>query len=100
MNFDKSKVVWFGCEEPPNITYLNHLNFEWNPKFFTLLEIVHLLISVPTHSQKAIKEINTLLYKFLWNNKPEKIKHSMSSLHLLEGGVDMLDLKMLDQALN
>ena len=39
MNNDKTKVVWFGCEQPPNIIYLPHLKFEWNPETFTLLGI-------------------------------------------------------------
>ena len=39
MNFDKTKVIWFGCSQPPNITYLPHLKFEWNPKTFNLLGI-------------------------------------------------------------
>ena len=39
MNFDKTKVVWLGCEHPPNITYLPHLPFEWNPKTFTVLGV-------------------------------------------------------------
>ena len=39
MNFDKTKVVWFGCEEPPNRIYLPHLNFNWNPSTFNILGI-------------------------------------------------------------
>ena len=39
MNFDKTKVVWFGCEHPPVIKYLSHMNFEWNPKTFTVLGV-------------------------------------------------------------
>ena len=39
MNFDKTKVVWFGCENPANITFLPHLPFEWNPKTFTILGV-------------------------------------------------------------
>ena len=39
MNFDKTKVVWFGCEHPPNITFMPHLNFEWNPRVFSLLGV-------------------------------------------------------------
>ena len=39
MNFDKTKVIWFGCENPPNTTYLPHLPFEWNPKSFTILGV-------------------------------------------------------------
>ena len=40
MNFDKTKVVWFGCEHQNNTVFLPHLNFEWNPKSFTILGIV------------------------------------------------------------
>ena len=65
-------------------------------KTIVISKIVHLLISLPTPSQKVIREINTLLYKFLWNNKPDKIKRSISSLHLVEGGLNMLDFKMFD----
>ena len=39
MNFDKTKVVWFGCKDPPNRKYLEQFNFEWNPKTFTLLGV-------------------------------------------------------------
>ena len=39
MNNDKTKVVWFGCDSPPNTTYLNHLNFEWSPPVFSALGI-------------------------------------------------------------
>ena len=39
MNFEKTKVVWFGCEEPPNRTYLSHLPFEWNPNTFSILGV-------------------------------------------------------------
>ena len=149
MNFDKTKAVWFGCEDPPNITYLNHLNFEWNPKSFSLLgvefttdlkditdknilkkltemtielkqwskrdltpfgkitviktliisKIVHLLINLPTATPKVIKELNTLFYRFLWNDKPDKIKRVITNLHYSQGGLNMIDLNKFDQSL-
>ena len=52
MNFDKTKVVWFGCENPPNITYLPHLPFEWNPNKFSILGVEF------TTDLKDITEIN------------------------------------------
>ena len=41
MTFDKTKVavVWFGCEQPPNTKYLNHLHFEWKPNSFSVLGV-------------------------------------------------------------
>ena len=39
MNFDKTKVIWFGCEHHIDTVYLPDLNFEWNPKIFTVLGV-------------------------------------------------------------
>ena len=39
MNNEKTKVIWFGCQNPPNTVYLPQLNFHWNPETFTLLGI-------------------------------------------------------------
>ena len=149
MNFDKTKVVWFGCKDPPSISYLDHLNFEWNPKSFSLLgvefttdlkditdknimkkltqmtielnqwskrdltpfgritviktlilsKIVHILISLPSPTPKVIKDLNTIFYKFLWNNKPDRIKRTITNLHHLKGGLNMIDLNKFDQSL-
>ena len=54
MNFDKTKVVWFGCEHPNNTVYLPELNFEWNPKSFKILGITF------TTDLKNISDINIL----------------------------------------
>ena len=42
-------------------------------KALAVSQIVHVLISLPTH-QGAHKEINTLLYDFLWESKGDKLK--------------------------
>ena len=39
MNFDKTKVIWFGCNRPPDIKYMPEINFSWNPKTFTVLGV-------------------------------------------------------------
>ena len=54
MNYDKTKVVWFGCEHPPNTVFLPHLNFEWNPKTFSMLGVDF------TIDLKNITDINIL----------------------------------------
>ena len=70
MNFDKTKVVWFGCEEPPNIKYLNHLNFEWNPKSFTLLG-VEFTIDLKNISDKNIYKKMTEMTIEITNDQSE-----------------------------
>ena len=44
-------------------------------KALAVSQIVHVLTSLPTH-QGALKEINTLLYDFLWESKGDKIKRT------------------------
>ena len=39
MNFDKTKVIWFGCPRPPDDVYLTHFKFEWNPPKFDILGV-------------------------------------------------------------
>ncbi|GFO15076.1 reverse transcriptase [Plakobranchus ocellatus] len=37
MNQDKAKVIWFGCPRPPETIYLPNLQFDWNPRKFSVL---------------------------------------------------------------
>ena len=39
MNFEKTKVVWFGSKAYSETRYLTELNFIWNPKEFTILGV-------------------------------------------------------------
>ena len=149
MNFDKTKVVWFGCRGNPEEVYLPEMNFEWNPSSFCVLgvdftktlknitdiniekklgqmqgeinnwskrdltpfgkvtviktliisKIVHLLIALPSPSSKIVKKINTMLYDFLWDGKPDKIKRTIANKKLEMGGIDMIDIELFDKAL-
>ena len=97
--WDKGKVyalgVWFSTLEE-NAFYINfsekierikNILNSWSARRLTLLgkitiikslavsQIVHVLSALPTH-QGALKEINPLLYDFLWNGKGDKIKRT------------------------
>ena len=149
MNFEKTKVIWFGCNRPPDIIFMPELNFNWNARTFTVLGIdfttdlknisdinitkkipsmvqeinqwnkrditplgkitviktlllskfVHILISLPSPSIKIMNEINTLLYKFLWNGKPDQVKREIAKQTFVKGGLDMIDFKLFDESL-
>ncbi len=149
MNFDKTKVVWFGCAETPTEVFLPVLNFEWNPPSFTILgieftrdlknisekniekkltemqqeinnwtkrdltpfgkvtviktliisKIVHILISLPTPNKNILTRINKMLYEFLWDGKPDKIKRSIAKQKLENGGIGMIDIDSFAKAL-
>ena len=39
MNFEKTKVIVFGCQNENYEDYMPHLKFEWNPKKFKILGV-------------------------------------------------------------
>ena len=149
MNFQKTKVIWFGCANNQSDIFMPHLNFEWNPPTFNILgieftihlnnisdinienklpemqkainswskrdltpfgkvvvirtliisKIVHILISLPTPSKKTMKKVNKMLYDFLWDGKPDKIKRDIAKHKLEKGGLNMIDIDFFDKAL-
>ena len=48
---------------------------------------------------EAIKEINTIFYKFLWNDKGDKIKRKIMITDYSEGGLKMIDIASFNQSL-
>ena len=149
MNFQKTKVIWIGCQPDPNEVFLPHMNFEWNPIKFNILgidftrdlkdisdkniesklyemqreinswskrdltpfgrvvvirtlvisKIVHILISLPTPSKRMMLKINNMLFDFLWDGKPDKIKRCIAKQKLDNGGINMIDIDLFDKAL-
>ena len=61
-------------------------------------QCVHLLSTIP-RSESFLKTLNTLLYKFLWNRKPDKIRRSTISLSYMQGGMKMINIHNFDKAL-
>ena len=149
MNFDKTKVIWFGNNNEMGDIFMPHLNFVWNPEKFNILgvdftkdlkdisdkniekklaemqrdinswskrdltpfgritviksliisKIVHILISLPSPSKQMFKRINEMLYNFLWDGKPDKIKRNTAKLNLEKGGLGMIDIELFDKSL-
>ena len=48
---------------------------------------------------EAIKELNTIFYKFLWNEKGDKIKRSVMINNFSEGGLKMIDIASFNKSL-
>ena len=82
----------------------------WKNRYFTPLgritiiktnlvsQCVHLLSTLPK-SNSFLKELNSILYNFLWNGKPDKIRRSASNLKYIEGGLNMINIYNFDRAL-
>ena len=67
-------------------------------KALAVSQIVHVLTSLPTH-QGALKEINTLLYDFLWEGKGDKIKRTEMINDKDKGGLKMIDIQSFNKLL-
>ena len=110
--------VWFSTLEQnafcvnfsEKIEKMKNILNSWSARRLTLLgkitiikslavsQIVHVLSSLPTH-QGALKEINSLLYDFLWDNKGDKIKRSEMINDYDKGGLKMIDIQSFNESL-
>ena len=50
-------------------------------------------------NHEAIKEINTICYKFLWNDKGDKIKRKIMINNYSEGGLTAIDIASFNKSL-
>ena len=68
-------------------------------KALAVSQIVHVLTSLPTH-QGALKEIDTLLYDFLWESKGDKLKRTQVMNDYDKEGLKMIDIQSFNKLLN
>ena len=66
-------------------------------KRLAVSQLVYILAPLQT-DHKAIKEINELFYKFLWDEKGDKIKNVMIK-DFSEGGLKMIDIQSFNKSL-
>ena len=101
----------------PNLNYSvivdeipKRLNF-WNQRYTTPLgrinilktlilpKFIHLFTVLLKPPASDIKKINSMFYKFIWNNKPDKIKRTIINKPYHQGGLKMIDLGTFIEAL-
>ena len=68
-------------------------------KTFILSKLNHLLLSLPNPNPNLLSKINSILYRFLWSNKPDKIKRDVVRLPPWEGGLGMIDFELFMKSL-
>lgn len=68
-------------------------------KTFMISVFNHLFLMLPNPSQNIIQHINKVMFNFLWNNKPSKIKVATIQKQYFEGGLKMINLNAFIQAL-
>ena len=59
----------------------------------------HLFISLPDPSNAFINRLNDMFYKFIWNNKIDKVKRTTITRDYLKGGLKMINIGQFLKAL-
>ena len=62
-------------------------------KTFLLAKLNHLFTPLPNPDDSFVKEINELLFKFIWSSKPDKINRYTVMLDKKIGGLKMINIK-------
>ena len=68
-------------------------------KYLALSKFVHLFIPLPAPPNELIKELEKLLYKFLWISGPDRIKRKIIIKNIAYAGLRMVELKPVIKAL-
>ena len=68
-------------------------------KTFILSKLNHLLLSLPNPNPGLLSKIKSMFYRFLWSNKPDKIKRDVVTLPHLAGGLKMIDIDLFMKSL-
>ena len=62
-------------------------------KNFALPKLIYPLTSLQNPPKETVKQIEQLMYSFLWDNKPDKIKRSTLIKDYNQGGLRMIDIE-------
>ena len=61
-------------------------------KTFILSKFNHLFMSLPSPNDFFLKQFSKILYGYLWDDKPDKIKRLQLTQDYLDGGIKMIDI--------
>ena len=61
-------------------------------KTYVLSKFIHLFSTLPNPSIDFLKKLNTIIYTFIWDGKPDKISRNQLSKQTTEGGLKMIDI--------
>ena len=62
-------------------------------KTFLISQLNHIFLSLPLPIKSFLQKMKDLLYKFLWDNKPDKIKRAVVTQDYKQGGLKMLNIE-------
>ena len=62
-------------------------------------KLVYVLSSLPDRAKQPIKQIETIMYYFLWDSKPAKIKREILIMDHVKEGLKLIDLEIFIKSL-
>ena len=68
-------------------------------KSLLVSQLNHLFTSIPNPSEQLLKAINVSFFRFIWNNKPDKISRKQIVSSYANGGLKMVDITHFSHAL-
>ena len=76
-----------------NKRYLTPLGKITIVKTFLLSKLIHIFTALPDPDSNDIKELNHILFSFIWSGKPDKINRKVLIMDKLIGGLSMIKIK-------
>ena len=61
-------------------------------KTFILSSFNHIFSSLPITNNILVKKLNSLLYSFVWDNKPDKVNRQLITNSYMNGGLNMVNI--------
>ena len=99
LNYDKYLTEAKMIIKHWNKRYLTPLGKISVIKTFILSKFIHIFTALPTPKDAQIDELNKLIYQFVWNNKPDKIKRIQITQGYENGGLKLTNIPIFIDSL-
>lgn len=111
INFTHHAEDFFKLNYLPKLSRIKNLIHQWSKrdltpigkiiiiKTFAVSQLVYILTVLPSPPVNFLQEINRLFHKFIWDNKPDKIRRSVLLNNKQDGGLRMIDVALFATSL-
>ena len=102
---------FFRLNFTPKLSRVKHLLQLWSSrdltpigkiqiiKAFAISQIVYLLLVLPNPPKSFFEELNSIFFKFIWCNKPDKVKRNVMYNNISSGGLNMINMDVFNTSL-
>ena len=109
--FENNDVNMLNSNFEPKIDEVTAIVNSWRQRHLTIYgkicvvkclllpKLTHLLSALPNPPSEFMEKLNTILFKFIWNGKRDKIKRKSVVLPTECGGAGMVDVRLYNKSL-